>query len=342
MQWANGIAFKSGRFWAELSRSGGALELVRLKSLLFNGLPDERTEQLSFETNFADWKSCDAAEYLGAWGKGYFSSTPTRHLVYALSVPRANLKILVPALAIIRAIFRPTVMLPTLFTPQALDRACHLDLSCSPPRAVIDANWTASSLRKHRDFSPILAWLKGFPSASRMTGSVHEHAREGVIGISLPDAISVMSVFGKRVDDALLVTKLWMRNVTAIEPPFPFAPDLPNRVFYRNPNPLQHVASDRSIILQEDGSVDVSDREWAVIEPILVSRDSRKRRHDPRLLFDGVLRKFALGRSWNKTPYRTGRRENAVYAYQQWKSAGAYSAAIEALRDLRSGYGSEP
>jgi hypothetical protein len=337
MEWTMGISTRTGEFRGEIIQGDAATQYVSLPTLLSSGLPEDSAERKTIRSHFHEWRIADETEYLQAFGSPHAASG--RHIVFELA--QGAERTLVPALALIRSIFRPKrFIFPLMFGPQALDRVCHLDHSQFPGRLVIDARWPAFVGERHGDFGAALSWMCSFPSARVMAASVHEHARAGRIGLLLPDARVRMRVCGKRIGRTMFATSISPREIDATESPFPFATGHSGRVTYFNRshntrNMDNLVLADRSIPVHPDGSVDLTDSEWEIIGPTLTSEDNRRRLHNPRHLFDGILRKHALGLSWNKTPYKTGSRANATFAFLRWKSTGSFQAGVNFLKAVR-------
>jgi hypothetical protein len=340
MEWVTGIGIEARQFVGIILGSSTGRRIIDLKHLVTMGLPREYTKERRPATfDFSRWRSVDCAEYLSCFDSVLARTATKEHLVFETTHKRT--RILIPALALIRGFFRPRWLLPVMFRPQALQQVCHLDLSVVPARLVIVRTGREYMLEHHGDIVPALEWMSCFPSAAQMAASVHRYALQGMVGIDLPKAMARIAFRGRRAGDTFRVTKATITDLQVLEAPFEFAAGAARAISYRQlPSFFATEESNYSthIPLHPNGSVDLHDHEWQLIAPILLTHGSPKKAVlEQRLIFDGLLRKFAFKQAWSKVQYPVGNRNNAIYAYRKWTRQGTFQAAILALADLRSG-----
>lgn len=132
MQWLSAVKSTNRGLIATLETEQGT-QLAPLASLVSAGLPTERSSRNVIDQRIADWREVDSTEYIQAFGMHCASADRSGHAIYAAC--HKDVRILIPALVIMRAFFRPTrYLLPQMFAPQALDHVRYLDCSYSPPQ----------------------------------------------------------------------------------------------------------------------------------------------------------------------------------------------------------------
>ncbi len=337
MQWLSAVKSSNRGFIATLETEQATL-LTPLASLVSAGLPTERSSRNVIDQRIADWREVDSTEYIQAFGMHCASADRSGHAIYAAC--HKDVRLLIPALVIMRAFFRPTrYLLPQMFAPQALDHVRYLDCSYSPPQVEFYSLTLRNLSGRAGDMRTPISWMSVFPSAMRFAASVHLHARSGRIAVTLPDARVKLAVQGKRQGRCLYATNATLLELDAQEQPLAWASDHPTTIYRRAPvNPTRStVLRVTDIPLRLDGSVEVDDGEWALIEPILISASCSRRRLklDQRAIFDGIVRKLMLGTGWKSTSYITGSPTNALYAYRRWSRDGAFQRALAVLRHCR-------
>lgn len=337
MEWASAIAWSDHGYIARIQNEAG-VGAAPLKALVSRGLPKERRSRIVIETELRDWREADPLEYFRAFkidcvaplaGQAVYETHCDRH------------RVLVPALALMRAFFRPTqYLLPMMFSPQALDRVRYLDFSHSPPRPeFLTRTWKNLGAR-YGDVTTPISWMSAFPSAADFAASVHLNARAGRIAVTLPSAKARIALQGLRTDGAFMTTYAAVLELSTTEAPLEFASSHPKMIYQRfvatrsGSSPILRYPE---IPLHQDGTVDLTDDEWRAIQMILFPSDKRRRatRLDARLIFDGILRKLSLGTPWRTTAYRVGTYTNALFAYRSWRLDGTLEPALSALVEQR-------
>ena len=261
-----------------------------------------------------------------------------RHKFYCCQ--NGDFQIVIPALAIMRALFRPThYFLPKVFYPNALERVRLVDFDRSPP-GVTPLSVTWRDKARYGDLTGLLEWFSFYPSATQFLRSVYTNALVGRLAFELPNATVKLSVRGVRSGNTYFVTIVTVLSLKPTEPPYPFAAP-------RDAHPLRRATSVRAgrspelcdprVVKHADGSVDLTDREWEQIEPLIETGRGRtdSRTHSRRLVMDGVLRKLGLGTGWRTTEYRTGGHINALHAYREWSKNGALDRVLETIARMR-------
>ena len=147
--------------------------------------------------------------------------------------------LLLPALAIARATFRPFANLaPYLYSPLGLDAACiPADAAC---RSV---HWTITigeGLQVATDtHMSALGWAWGFPSGRAMWDSVYEHARSGRLGVELPRARVELVANVTATRKLLFAHSCALVTLEPLESPYPFCQSGREvRVLHRLPRTL--------------------------------------------------------------------------------------------------------
>lgn len=339
MEWASAINLIGSRFVTRvMTRSG--VRCRELATLVSGGLPTSRSARLVIEQNLTDWQLADPREYIQPFGLHAPGDSACGHAVFEARV--AGKRVLIPALSMMRAFFRPTrYLLPQMFCPQALSRVLFVDSSEALPTVkYFTETWRNLEGSRYGDVTGPLAWMTFFESAARFASSVHRHARDGRIALELPIAEARLAVWGIRSADCFRATHLTVLSLQACENPVSWAGSQSRAIYRRNvvetdgPSPELR---DASLPVRPDGTVDLSDDEWAEVEPVLFPSNIRHRRLNlpPRLIFDGLLRKLAHGTAWRNTNYPVGGHLHARYWYRRWNESGRFAAAIERLVQLR-------
>jgi transposase len=338
MEWAQGIE-ACGRSFAARIVNTNAARVVLIRALVSDGLPTDRTSRIVVEQQLSGWREIAPDEYCDVLCGGHTAGIAPGHAVYETA--SGNVRVLVPALAIMRMLFRPTeYLLPAMFSPQALDRVRILDVTTTPPRVEFFSKTWRDRVGGYSDRSTPISWMSAFPSAIRFAASVHINACAGRIAVSLPNATARLALQGRLQANTLFVTHGTLLELNAAESPLGWIKDHPLQIYKRATSigkGPHRVLKDTEIALRPDGTVDLTDEEWDRIEPILLANRKILKPYslDPRLLFDGILRKLALGSGWRATPYRVGSENNARFAYRSWRRACTFDAAVMELRRIR-------
>lgn len=301
---------------------------------------DEAPDRRRALTSFKDWTLTSFDEYAFALGTPVYGATG--HLAWAF---RSNsLRFVVPALVMIKALFRPNELLfRHLFLPQSLDDICLFG-----GESVDGSNRMVSLLGTLRDsgyshsresvLEP-LSWLVCFPSARGMWSSVLGEAVAGRLGLQLPRATIQTVVHGSVHASNFYVTKMVVVALEAEEAPLEFASGHTRMIsFHASDERLAsgfkpNITRDNSIPLRRGNSA-LSDAEWAELEPI-IARVSRFK-HSPRSIVDAILSKLSQGTSWADTVYPKGiHHTNASIAFHRWSKDGRWDKVLSVIAEHR-------
>ena len=78
---------------------------------------------------------------------------------------------------------------------------------------------------------------------------------------------------------------------------------------------------------------DLSDEEWAVIEPLLPKGGRGPKRVDDRRVLNGIFYILRTGAPWRDLPERYGSRTTVYNRYARWARRGVWKAIFDALID---------
>jgi hypothetical protein len=67
---------------------------------------------------------------------------------------------------------------------------------------------------------------------------------------------------------------------------------------------------------------ELSDEEWAIIEPLLPRKSRGVPRVDDRRVINGILWRFRTGAPWRDVPERYGPRTTLYNRFVRWRAAG--------------------
>ncbi|MCO5354512.1 transposase [Acidovorax kalamii] len=344
MEWARGIVVSGGELWAEVESTNGATGLVALTELYRRGLPTvDKTVRRTVTVNFRDFSPCDARKYTDYFGIQVTDDVVKFEGHQVFEVQHQGKTYLVPALALMRALFRPTPkLLHEMFGPSALERTLWLDYSNGTADIVVDAKWATSSVQEtHSSWYGPLRWMASHPTARRMADSVHRHAMAGHLALDLANCNAEVVLAGVQGPNAVMVTEARILSITPSE-----HPDLPvvghehriaflDRDWAKGRNLNKRVST--QVPSHVDGTLELTDDEWSAIAPLLAGARKRAYSYElcQRSLFDGVLRKLATGETWRKSTYKVGDWRNAATAHRTWTRRGTFQQALEVLQDMR-------
>ena len=77
---------------------------------------------------------------------------------------------------------------------------------------------------------------------------------------------------------------------------------------------------------------EVSDAEWARLEPLVPPHTSGKPRKDDRLVVNGILWKLATGAPWRDLPERYGPWQTVYTRFRRWTRAGVWDRIFAAVQ----------
>jgi transposase len=332
--WAVGIARGAGGVLQAVMRQADGVEVLEpLDALHTRGLPEQLPAKRPIETSFDSWRKADFDEFGQAFGAPVGG---VRHDVWSFEA--RGLTFIVPALALMRAVFRPQLkMLPRLFQPQGLDEIC------SVADGQVAFNLRADSTNNLHTLASVVEpyqWMQSFPSARRMAASVYAHACSGTLSLDLPLARARLTLHGVVDAKRFLVTKLNLITVAPEEAPLQHAADQGTRLFSfistervgpPDAGSTRSTVRGAELLPLRAGASSVSDAEWTLIEPTLGPVLGRRQVHDRREMLNGILEKLCSGRPWRDVDYTVGTFVNASRQYATWRSTGKWDAVLEVL-----------
>jgi transposase len=82
------------------------------------------------------------------------------------------------------------------------------------------------------------------------------------------------------------------------------------------------------------GRADLSDAQWAVLEPLLPrgKKPGRRRKWPRRRLIDGIRWRTRAGAPWRDVPERYGPRESVYGLFRRWQRDGTWARILARLQ----------
>ena len=79
---------------------------------------------------------------------------------------------------------------------------------------------------------------------------------------------------------------------------------------------------------------ELTDEQWAAVEPLIPKRTATTGRppSDPRLMLNGIFWILCTGAPWRDLPERFGPWQTVYDHFRNWRRAGVFAAALEALQ----------
>ena len=87
---------------------------------------------------------------------------------------------------------------------------------------------------------------------------------------------------------------------------------------------------------QTRGRGDVSDEQWALIEPLLPRQKRGGKWNDHRTTFNGMLWVLRTGAPWRDLPERYGKWASVYHRFNRWRQDGTIERVLKALRILNA------
>lgn len=82
---------------------------------------------------------------------------------------------------------------------------------------------------------------------------------------------------------------------------------------------------------------ELSDEEWAVIQPLLPTKVRGVKRVDDRRVINGILWRFRTGAPWRDVPERYGPRTTLYNRFVRWREAGVWDRILDAVSKAYDG-----
>jgi transposase len=79
------------------------------------------------------------------------------------------------------------------------------------------------------------------------------------------------------------------------------------------------------------GPFDLTDEEWAIIEPLLPPQGRGPERKDDQKVFNGIFYILRTGAPWRDLPERNGPQTTVYNRYNRWGERGVWQGIFEAL-----------
>jgi len=80
------------------------------------------------------------------------------------------------------------------------------------------------------------------------------------------------------------------------------------------------------------GRFDLSDKEWAIIEPLLPNKPRGVPRVDDRTVLNGIFWVLRTGAPWEDMPSRYGPRTTVYNRFNRWRKAGVWERLLKHLQ----------
>ena len=77
---------------------------------------------------------------------------------------------------------------------------------------------------------------------------------------------------------------------------------------------------------------ELSETEWARLQPLLPPRKAGKPRQDDRRILNGILWKLATGVPWRALPERYGPWQTVYTRFRRWTAAGVWDRLLAAVQ----------
>lgn len=342
MEWASCIAYGAGGWRALIEGAAEGEQSFTLASLSTRGLPDLpklQRKRLRFDGSFETWTRASHVDMLTALG---LSSLPdNRHHVFQFE--HEGLTVFVPALAVIRALFKPaSVLFRLAFTPLGVDLISHVDWSQNPPTVVIDCPQAARVLGRAQYGArqiEALRWMQTSRSARSCVQSTHTYALAGQIGLDLPTGHACMAFHGVKVGRTFFATQMSMNAVEVAEE---------DSLTGKAERFCLHASQDKAraapardiefnIPPKADGTWELSEAEWGVVAGLLLADNKRRiARADNRSLVDAILVKLGTKCAWSGAPAATSSRASDPATYfHRWCATRRFQRVVEFLAATR-------
>lgn len=76
---------------------------------------------------------------------------------------------------------------------------------------------------------------------------------------------------------------------------------------------------------------ELTDREWAIIEPLLPNKPRGVARVDDRRVLNGIMWRFRSGATWAEVPDRYGPPTTCYNRFVRWRKAGVWDRLLAAV-----------
>ncbi|WP_321793680.1 transposase [Burkholderia pyrrocinia] len=332
--WLDKIECTDRRLYGKVVDAEGAYTNVDMTSAWKLPPRVPKLHRITGDTYLKEWRQIKNEHYLSATGDILYLSNS--HQIYSFYID--DVKILVPALAVIKALLGPpSSTFQFLFRPSGLDAICapifnKSGVTIEMIRQSIN-NYRSGHLPKNH-----LQWLYCFPTARIAWDSVYTFATKGIIGISLPDIRASASVHGDLRGETLFAASISFNHIEALDCPFEWAGDQPKCFFaptkHNTPRPKRRLK--RHDIPRGGKGWEVSDDEWKIVsELIFRGRKSILPHEQVRQNLDAVLVKLGTGCSWEEINSRIASASSSSSFYSKVRRNGIWDKIASALLKTR-------
>lgn len=318
---------------------------IELGALSKTGLPTAAgRKRLALQGEFKDWtvshSDSDWASYLSAYGVSPPTGAHQLHVLYRQE--HQGLQLVVPALAFMRAFFKPTTyLLEKMFSPGNVDGVSFVDHSNGVANVVIDdteLGWRVRAVQSGNNKESCIRWLQLSRSARAMAQSVHLLAANGMLGFCMPCGQHRMVLHGVQNGSVLFVNHVSLMDVVC-DASDSITGTREQYIFHEAAKKVRQpsaTTADYQVPMHLDGSTATTDAEWLVLSDILKANSNRRMRHCQRSLFDAVLAKIATNQPWKSDAAQRWNKTDVTNAFRRWVMTGRMQSAINALEKLRS------
>lgn len=337
--WVQSIERVDGELLAQTVSTSGSIERAAMHSIWRLQMPVPQRTKLRMVVNLSEWAIADAGDYLGPAGLNFCASNNT-HEIYAFDYN--GLKVLVPALALIKALAMPNyIFFDYIFRPSSLDFivAPLADLS-GITIATIHSGLRANSKRADSVMTRS-RWMYCFPSARNAYDSVYSNAADGALAISRPKIKADALFRGTLRGNSFLVSTLTIQQFQPLEQAYDWAGTQPT-VF--EPNQSGHAYGKLNPRLQNAQLIEgsngwsLSDGEWGQLRPLFHDAGlSQRTDQHIRQLLNAILTKLGTGVGWLSANANFGSISAVSSFYRQCRSSGRWQEFELLLVQIRKG-----
>lgn len=337
-----GTTCGSGRNF-ELASGAGLPEVVPVERLAEAGVPHLlRTSRLPYEGSFSDWGVGTAKNYLSGLGMVLPAGIEGRHTVFSIPAEQ-GCTIMVPALVLMRAFFKPVpLLMSAVFSPAGTNLLSFVDYRATPPAMIPDGlELLKQFLAAHREVAAkMLKWLQLSRSAQKMCQSAFLNACDGHLGLSLPDGRMRIVFHGRWAGSEFLAVK-----ATAIFAEVPARDSITGKgetfFLHEMADSARETGShirDWHVPLRQDGICGLDAGERLLVEPVLRGQTTRLSQPLRWDVLDIVLGKLSSGVSWKRSVQgsRAMTCSDAAGAFRRWSLDGRLAKILEILKSTRA------
>jgi hypothetical protein len=343
-EWLLGATSLNGKYFAIIQVADGSHELAALDTLGLRGIPTpSNTQTVIVRTDLSEWSaSFDlASSFANVFGH---SDNERHHQLFQFDVD--GREFVMPALVFMRAVFRPNRhVLPRMFRPQGIDRVCTPSITGDTFSVEPLHLPPAYSNKPNSSISRNLAWILSFPTSVQMCASIYEHILDHRIGLFLPNWTARMRLTYVELGAIYYVVDLGGMFVETNDQPYAFANKQPSTICWHDSTSIsltsevrREFLKDISILEGPDGSTDLSDGEWELIQQLSGLNDNWEENVSQlqvRSTLNNILEKLQRGTEWSQTCNLSGSSGNQRKLYNRLRSTGSWTLILSILATTR-------